>query len=194
MQTHGYYRIKDLMARGWYRIDIKRFLGNRPHRSIRKARGEPVKLYKIEIVHEIESSENFIHRPAAIAPTLFLEGYTLSRIRELLSITHSEAVNYTKDVRKSVRQGKLKRNRSQRKQKKQRGNKNITHLQKKGIVYFRMAGHSWTEVAHLVDLPPHVVQNFGRSRAFRELRQEAVMCLDNWFASKKHDVGSCPLQ
>ena len=184
MQTQGYYRIKDLIARGWYRADIKRFLGE-PHRSIRYARGGPVKYYKIEVVHEIESSESFIRRPAAIAPTLFLEGYTLPKIRELLSITHSEAVNYTKDVRESVRQGKLKR--SQRKQKKQRKNKNMTCLQRKRIVYFRMAGRSWKEVAHLVDLPPHVVQNFGRSRAFRELRQNAVMCLDNWFASREHE-------
>lgn len=184
MQTQGYYCIKDLMARGWYRADIKRFLG-KPHRSIQYARGGPVKFYRIEIVHEVESSESFIHRPAAVAPTLFIEGYSLLKIQELLSITHSEAVNYTKDVRESVRHGKLKR--SQRRRKKQRENRNMTHVQKKGIVYFRMAGHSWEEVAHLVDLPHHVVQNFGRSRVFRELRQTAVMSLDNWFASSEHE-------
>ena len=182
---HGYYRVKDLMDRGWYRADIDMFLGNHPHRSEKGARGYTVKLYKVESVHAVENTEGFVYRPAAVAPMLFLQGLTLSKIREMLSLTHSEVLNYTYDVREAVRQGKLTRNPTQREHKKQRENKTMTRLEKKGIVYFRMAGHSWSEVAHLLNLPRKKAMNFGRTQAFHELRQEAAMCLDKWFASEE---------
>lgn len=196
METPGYYRIKDLMARGWYRADIKTFLGE-PHRYSRNADGWDVKLYKISIVHEVEMTEGFVWRPAAVAPMLFLDALTLPRISEILSVTENEVKHYTKQVRKAVREGKLKRNVSARKQRKQHTcetrkqrkqhtRETLTLLERKGIVYFRVAGHSWEEVAHLVNLPLNRVMNFGRTQTFRELRREAVMCLDNWFASKEN--------
>ena len=181
----GYYRVKDLMDRGWYRADIDMFLGKHPHRSEKGPRGYIVKLYKVESVHAVENTEGFVYRPAAVAPLLFLQGLTLSKIHEILPLTRNEVVNYTKSVREAVRHGKLTRNPTQPKHKKQRKNKAMTHLQKKGIVYFRMAGHSWSEVAHLLNLPRKMVQNFGRTQVFHQLRQEAAMCLDNWFASEE---------
>lgn len=186
MQTPGYYRIKDLMARGWYRADIKMFLGD-PHQLLKNADGWPVKLYEIAIVHEVENTEGFVWRPAAVAPMLFLQGLSLSRISEVLSVTENEIKNYTKKVRKAVRYGKLKRNLSERKPKKQHTRETMTPLQRKGIVYFRVAGHSWEEVAHLVNLPLNKVTYFGRTQSFRKLRREAVLCLDNWFASKENN-------
>ena len=184
--SQGYYRVRDLMDRGWYRADIKTFLGS-PHRYSKNAEGWPVKLYKVATVHKVETSEGFVYRPAAVAPTLFLQGLTLSQIREVLSLTQSEVLNYTKDVRKSVRQGKLKRNPSKRKYKKRRKGKTMTHLQKKGIVYFRMAGHSWAEVADLVNQPLNRVKRFGWTQEFRELRQDAMLCLDHWIGSEGTD-------
>ena len=181
---HGYYRVRDLMDRGWYRADIDMFLGNHPHRSGKSARGYTVKLYKVESVHEIENTEGFVYRPAAVAPLLFLQGLTLSKIREMLSLTHSEVLNYTNDVREAVRHGKLKRNLTERKHKKQRNDKTLTPLQKKGVVYFRMAGHSWSEVAHLLNLPLNKVQNFGRTHAFCKLRQDAMLCLEYWIGTE----------
>ena len=186
MPTQGYYRIKDLKARGWYRSDIKMFLGE-PHLLLKNADGWPAKLYEIAIVHDVENTEGFVWRPAAVAPMLFLQGLTLSRISEVLSVTENEVKHYTKDVRRSVRQGELKRNLSARKPKKQRTRETLTLLEKKGVVYFRVAGYSWEEVADLVNLPLKRVMYFGRTHAFRKLRREAVMCLDNWFASKEND-------
>lgn len=191
MQTPGYYRIKDLMARGWYRADIKMLLGD-PHQLLKNADGWPVKLYDIAIVHEVENTEGFVWRPAAVAPMLFLQGLSLSRISEVLSVTENEVRHYTKKVRKAVRHGKLTRKQSerkpkkQRKQRRQRTHETMTPLQRKGIVYFRVAGHSWEEVAHLVNLPLNIVTNFGRTQSFRKLRRDAVLCLDNWFASKEN--------
>lgn len=180
----GYYRVKDLMDRGWYRADIDMFLGNHPHRPEKSVNGYIVKLYKVESVHAVENTEGFVYRPAAVAPVLFLQGLTLAKIHELLPLTHSEVVHYTYDVRKAVRHGKLTRNPTKPKHKKQREYKTMTHSEKKGIVYFRMVGHSWSEVAHLLNLPLEKVKNFGRTHVFHELRQEAAMCLDNWFASE----------
>lgn len=184
-RPHGYYRIKDLMDRGWHRSDIDMFLGNHPHRFSETAQGYSIKLYKVESVHDVENTEGFVYRPAAVAPTLFLQGFTLSKICEMLAVTHSEAVNYTKDVREAVRHGKLKRNPSKPEYKKQRENRTVTDFQKKGIVYFRMAGHSWSEVAHLLNLPLNKVQNFGRSHAFYKLRQDAMLCLDYWIGTEE---------
>ena len=184
---HGYYRTKDLMDRGWYRADIDMFLGKHSHHSIKTAQGHSMKLYKVERVHDVENTEGFVYRPAAVAPTLFLQGFSLSKIREMLNVTQSEAVNYTKDVRQAVRHGKLKRNPSQPAHKKQRENRTLTDLQKRGVVYFRMAGHAWSEVAHLLDLPRNKVQNFGRSRAFYQLRQEAMLCLDGWMGAAESE-------
>lgn len=184
-RPHGYYRVKDLRERGWFRADIDMFLGNQPYRSGKSSRGYTVKLYKAEIVHDVENTEGFVYRPAAVAPTLFLQGLTLSKIREVLSLTHSEAVNYTKDVRKVVRAGKLTRKPSKPAYKKQRENKTLTDLQKKGIVYFRMAGHSWSEVAYLLNLPLNKVHNFGRTPAFYNLRQDAILCLDHWIGTEE---------
>lgn len=186
METQGYYRIKDLRARGWYRSDIKMFLGE-PHLLLKNADCWNVKVYEIAIVHDVENTEGFVWRPAAVAPMLFLQGLTLSRISEVLSVTENEIKHYTKDVRRSVRHGKLARHRSEQKHKKQRKNETLTHLEKKALVYFRMAGYSWEEVALMVNLPLSRVMNFGRTQSFRELRREAVMCLDNWFASKEND-------
>lgn len=115
----GYYRFRDLLDRGWYHADVKKFLGN-PHRVRKNVEGWPVKLYRVVTVHKVENTEGFVYRPAAVAPTLFLQGLTLSQIGEVLSLTQSEVRNYTKDARKSVRQGKLKRNPSKRKYKKRR--------------------------------------------------------------------------
>ncbi|MYC75719.1 hypothetical protein F4X10_08155 [Candidatus Poribacteria bacterium] len=186
----GYYRIKELMARGWYRTDINMFLGE-PHLLVKNADGWPLKLYKISIVHDVENTEGFVWRPAAVAPMLFLQGLSLFRISEVLSVTENEVKNYTKKVRKAVRQGELerkqsKRKQSERKQRRQRTHETMTPLQRKGIVYFRVAGHSWAEVAHLVNLPLNIVTNFGRTQSFRQLRRDAVLCLDNWFASKEN--------
>ena len=181
-RPHGYYRVKDLMARGWYRADIDMFLGN-PHLTSETAQGYTVKLYSVERVHDVENTEGFVYRPAAVAPMLFLDGFTLSRIREILSLTQSEVVNYTNDVREAVRQGKLTRNPSKPKDKKQ--HKTLTDLQKKGIVYFRMAGHSWPEIARLLELPLNKVKYFGRTQAFYNLRQDAILCLDSWIGTEE---------
>ena len=183
-RPHGYYRVKDLRERGWFRADIDMFLGNQPYRSGKSSRDYTVKLYKAEIVHDVENTEGFVYRPAAVAPTLFLQGLTLSKIRETLSLTYSEVVNYTHAVREAVREGKLTRERSKPKHKKQRKNKTLTDLQKKGIVYFRMAGHSWSEVAYLLNLPLNKVHNFGRTPAFYNLRQDAILCLDSWIGTE----------
>ena len=190
-RSQGYYRVRDLMDRGWYQADIKRFLGE-PHRYSRNAEGWPVKLYKVAAVHKVETSEGFVYRPAAVAPTLFLQGLTLSKISEVLSLTQSEVRHYTKDVRKAVQHGQLERApskrhlRKQRKPRRQGRIETMTHLQKKSIVYFRMAGHSWEEVANLLNLPLNTVRNFARTPDFRELRQDAILCLDQWFGSEKN--------
>jgi len=182
----GHYRIRDLLDRGWYRADIKKFLGE-PDQLAKKANGSHVKLYKIEIVHEVENTESFIGRPAAVAPTLFLQGLTLAKIGEVLSLRHNEVLTYTKDVRKAVRQRRLARDPTQRKPREGEGGKTMTHLQKKGVVYFRMAGHSWEETARLLDLPLNIVTNFRRTPFFRKLRRDAILCLDTWFASEETD-------
>ena len=189
-RPHGYYRVKDLRERGWFRADIDMFLGNQPHRSGKNTHGYAVKLYKVEIVHEVENTEGFVYRPAAVARMLFLDGLTLSKIHEVLAatrseVTRNEVLNYTKDVREAVRQGKFARKPSKPTCKKQRENKILTDLQKKGIVYFRMAGHSWSEVGHLLNLPRNRVQNFGRTPAFYNLRQDAMLCLDYWIGTEE---------
>ena len=181
---HGYYSVKDLKDRGWYRADIDMFLGNHPYRSGKTEHGHTVKLYKVEIVHDVENTEGFVCRPAAVAPLLFLQGLTLSRIREMLSLTQSKVLKYTEDVREAVRQGKLTRSPSKPEHKKQREYKILTDLEKKGIVYFRMAGHSWTEIARLLDLPLSKVQYFRRTPAFYKLRQDAMLCLDSWIGTE----------
>ena len=62
----------------------------------------------------------------------------------------------------------------------------MTHLQKKGMVYYRMAGRSWTEAADLLNLPLNTVKNFGQTQSFRELRQEAILCLDHWIGGEEN--------
>lgn len=104
----GFYRVRDLFERGWYQEDIKTFLGA-PHSYGRSYRGWVVKLYKRMTVHRIEETEGWQNRPSAVAPVLYQQGLPLSRIQAVLSLSVSESYNYTKTIRKAIREGKTAR-------------------------------------------------------------------------------------
>ncbi len=107
-----YLRQTDLYKRGWKRVDIEVGLGD-PDRYCCSRFGL-VGLYHVAHVAAAEATEWFETRPCVVAPRLYLQGLSIRRIAKLLDQPESRITNWTKPIRRDIRQGRVTRNRLRR--------------------------------------------------------------------------------